>query len=195
MKKNKHKDIQKKSSPEQISEEDRQLFRNSVGEVSQIKKNHIVSDKNKPKPVPRQTQLDSKSVLEQLANDPFSVDEVSTGDELGFHRPGVQRQTLRKLRRGQFVIESELDLHGLTVATAKPELAHFLSYAQATGRRCVRIVHGKGHGSKNKLPVLKNKLNLWLQQRDDVLAFCSARANDGGTGAVYVLLKNKSSKK
>ncbi len=189
MKKTKNKGF-KKASSDPVSEEDSRLFRNTVGEVSKISHNQIVTDKKKPRPIPKQSQLDSESVLDHLATVPFSIAEVNTGDELNFHRPGVQRQTLRKLRRGQFIIETELDLHGLTIATAKPALENFLNNSMATGRRCVRIIHGKGHGSKNKMPVLKNKVNHWLQQRNEVLAFCSARPNDGGTGSVYVLLKN-----
>ena len=177
------------SNSHEISESDRQLFRQTVGEVEQIDVNLAEPSKQPPKAEARQQQLDDQHVMESLAEDPFAVDEVETGDELSFIRPGIQKQTLRKLRRGQFVIEQELDLHGHIVAEAKPALNHFLQTATHMGKRCVRIIHGKGLGSKNNMPVIKNKLNLWLQQDDRVLAFCSARPNDGGTGAVYVLLK------
>lgn len=181
----------KKSSDDvsDITEEDRRLFRKSIGSVKKININQTDSFKQKPQPVPRQHELDNTDVLQQMAEDPFAVDTVETGDELSFFRPGVQKQTLRKLRRGQYTIEQELDLHGFTVAESKPVLNRFLTLAIQTGKRCVRIIHGKGHGSKNKTPVLKNKINGWLQKDDRVLAFTSARQIDGGTGAIYVLLK------
>ncbi|MCG8379470.1 MAG: Smr/MutS family protein, partial [Proteobacteria bacterium] len=104
-------------------------------------------------------------------------------------KPGLQKQTLRKLRRGQFNIEGELDLHGMTAVMAKEALSTFLKRCKSQNKRCIRIIHGKGLGSKDKKPVIKNKLNNWLQKRDDILAFCSAREVDGGTGAIYLLLK------
>ena len=104
-------------------------------------------------------------------------------------RGGLQQRVLRKLRRGQFAIEAELDLHGYIVPEAREALAVFLRDAQLTGKRCVRIIHGKGLGAEGRLPVLKIKVNSWLRQKDQVLAFCSTRPQDGGTGAVYVLLK------
>lgn len=185
----------KKNKPDQIntavtvSNEDRTLFRESIGKITKIDSNQIITGRKKPKPNPIQSEQDDADVIKQLTDAPFSVPEVETGDELNFHRAGVQKQTLKKLRKGLFVVESELDLHGLTSITAKPALVDFLNRSLAMERRCVRIIHGKGHGSPDKKPVLKNKLNLWLQQREEVLAFCSARANDGGTGAVYVLLR------
>lgn len=183
------KDDKPQSNSEKISEEDRRLFREAIGNVDKIELNRVDHEVKKPKPIPQQTKHDELQVLEQLANAPFEVEEVETGDELSFIRPGVQKNTLRKLRRGYFIVEKELDLHGLIVAEAKTVLNQFLTRVIGSGKRCVRIIHGKGHGSKNKTPVLKNKLNLWLQQDDRVLAFCSAKNNDGGTGAVYVLVK------
>ena len=175
-----------------VSDADRQLFRETVGEVEKIELNLSEHNKQKPKPNAKQLHQDNDRVMQQLASDPFDIEEVETGDELMFFRPGVQKQTLRKLRRGQYVIERELDLHGHTVAEAKPVLNQFLTLASQNGKRCLRIIHGKGHGSKNKTPVIKNKLNAWLQQDDRILAFCSAKPTDGGTGAVYVLIKKLS---
>ena len=97
---------------------------------------------------------------------------------------------MRKLRRGQYAIEAQLDLHGNTVPEARERVSTFLRDMQTQGKRCVRIIHGKGKSSEGKLPVLKGKVNAWLQQWDQVLAFCSARPNDGGTGAIYVLLRS-----
>jgi DNA-nicking Smr family endonuclease len=117
-------------------------------------------------------------------------EEAPTGsDVLSFHRPGVRIRTLKHLRRGLFPIEDELDLHGLTQAAARDYLSDFLEYSRNAGHRCVRIVHGKGYRSGARGPILKVAVNVWLKRHADVLAFTSARAIDGGTGAVYVLLR------
>ena len=108
---------------------------------------------------------------------------------LSFHRAGVRPQVMRRLRRGLIPVENELDLHGLHQAAARTELADFLSHSVSMGRRCVRIVHGKGYRSGTRGPVLKIAVDSWLRRHLDVLAFTSARAIDGGTGAVYVLLR------
>lgn len=172
-----------------ITRQDSELFRQAIGEVDKIEYDGANLVTSKPAPVPNQTILSQQDALNKMANDPFDIPDVEIGDELFFRRDGIQQQVMRKLRRGQYAIESELDLHGMTVSIAKKELDGFLSYCQSTNRRCIRIIHGKGHGSVNKIPVLKNKLNKWLQKDDSILAFCSAPANDGGTGAVYVLIK------
>jgi DNA-nicking Smr family endonuclease len=109
---------------------------------------------------------------------------------LAFRRPGIQNRRFHDLQRGVIEAESTLDLHGLRVREAKPALARFLNHSLETGRRCVRIIHGRGRGS-GKQPVLKQKANQWLRQKDEVLAFVSAPRWDGGTGAVYVLLSGK----
>lgn len=115
---------------------------------------------------------------------------IETGEFLEFRRPGIQNRVFADLRRGVIEAQGTLDLHGLRVHEARPALARFLSYSLANGRRCVRIIHGKGRGSGQQ-PVLKQKANQWLRQRDEVLAFVSAPRWDGGTGAVYVLLSGK----
>ena len=113
-----------------------------------------------------------------------------TGDEaLSFQRAGVRIQTMRRLRRGLYPVENELDLHGLSQAAARQQLADFLAQSRDAGCRCVRIVHGKGYRSGARGPVLKAAVNLWLRRHLDVMAFVSARAIDGGSGAVYVLLR------
>jgi DNA-nicking Smr family endonuclease len=114
---------------------------------------------------------------------------METGEELFYCRSGLQHNVLRKLRRGHYAVEAELDLHGLRVAEARQALGTFLQNALERGIKTVRIIHGKGNGSLNKQPVLKGKVNHWLRQRAEVLAFCSARPVDGGTGAIYVLLR------
>jgi DNA-nicking Smr family endonuclease len=106
-----------------------------------------------------------------------------------YARPGLQRTVMRRLRRGDYRIGAELDLHGMTADAARGELARFLREAIGRELRCVRIIHGKGLGSEGRGPVLKPRVARWLRQRDDVLAYCSARPADGGTGALYVLLR------
>jgi len=147
----------------------------------------------RPKPLAHQRRADEQQVLVDALSDPWDWEAaVSTGEELFFSRPGVPTAALRKLRRGGWVVKGELDLHGHTGDEARIALAAFLNRCMLEDRRCVRIVHGKGHGSKNRLPVLKNKVRHWLMQREDVLAFCQARTVDGGAGAVVVLLKSSS---
>lgn len=114
---------------------------------------------------------------------------VSAGGALSFVRAGLQRQVLRRLRRGGTAVEDELDLHGLTVAQARLLLLSFLDESRGRDVRTVRIIHGKGMRSENREAVLKGKVAGWLMQREDVLAFTQARASDGGSGAVVVLLK------
>jgi DNA-nicking Smr family endonuclease len=174
-----------------ISDSDSELFRTSVGEVAMIKHDRADLSTRKPLPVPLQRHADEQAVLKSISASPFMVMEVESGDELFFKRPGVQQRVMEKLRRGQFAIERVLDLHGMTVNDAETALKRFLVYCQQNQYRCVRIIHGKGLGSKDKKPVIKNRLNQWLQKNDSILAFCSARSVDGGTGAIYVLL-NKS---
>jgi DNA-nicking Smr family endonuclease len=114
---------------------------------------------------------------------------ISGGAALTFQRAGVQTQVLRRLRRGLFPIEAELDLHGLTQTAARDQLARFLTQSRDAGCRCVRIIHGKGYRSGARGPILKIAVDLWLKRHLDVMAFTSARAIDGGTGALYVLLR------
>ncbi len=119
-----------------------------------------------------------------------SLEEAAAGSAaLSFHRAGVRIQVIRRLRRGLYPIEDELDLHGLTQSLARDRLADFIARSRDSGRRCVRIIHGKGSRSGARGPVLKTAVNLWLRRHMDVVAFISARAIDGGTGAVYVLLR------
>lgn len=168
------------------------LFRRAVADAVPLPPSGRAELKRpRPKPLARQRQADEQQVLVDALADPWDWEAaVSTGEELFFVRPGVPTAAMRKLRRGGWVIQAELDLHGHTGDEARVALAEFLNRCLRTDRRCVRIIHGKGHGSKNRLPVLKNKVRHWLTQREDVLAFCQARAVDGGAGAVVVLLKS-----
>lgn len=174
-----------------VSDQDIELFRRETNQVVPLRHDKVSPAHKHPPPLPNQTRLEEERVLRETLSDDFDPAELETGDELLFSREGLQYGLLRKLRRGQFSVSTELDLHGMTVPEARPALTQFLSDSRNSMTRCVRVIHGKGLGSPHKQPVLKGKLNIWLQQRDDVLAFCSARAVDGGTGAVYVLLRQR----
>ncbi|KHD07043.1 DNA mismatch repair protein MutS [Candidatus Thiomargarita nelsonii] len=170
---------------------DSALFREAMRGVKPLKTDKLPLTNPPPKPIPKQRYLDEALVHEEMLSDNYDLAELETGEQLLFARPGVQHRVLAKLRRGQFSINAELDLHGMIVREARVEVGNFLHDCYNSQIRCARIVHGKGHGSWQKQPILKKKLNKWLQQRDEVLAFCSARSVDGGTGAVYVLIKRK----
>jgi DNA-nicking Smr family endonuclease len=138
--------------------------------------------------------LDETMPLVATAAGGAALDELAAGAAegtgvLSFARAGVRTQVVRRLRRGQIRIEDELDLHGLRQMAAREQLADFLAQSRDAGRRCVRIVHGKGYRSGTRGPILKTAVDLWLRRHHDVLAFTSARAMDGGTGALYVLLR------
>jgi len=176
------------------AEDGAMLFRRAVADVTPLPPSNRAGRTHPcPKPVARQRLRDEQQILVDALADPWDCEAaVSTGEELFFSRPGVPAAAVRKLRRGNWVIKGELDLHGHTGDKARVALAAFLNRCRVEDRRCVRIIHGKGHGSKNRLPVLKNKVRHWLIQREDVLAFCQARTVDGGAGAVIVLLKSSS---
>lgn len=171
---------------------ERQLFAHSVGPVHALKgeANRHHSAPPAPSPRPLQHELDIARVLQEAMSDEFDVSTLlDVDDQLSFRRPGIGLDVTRKLRAGTWSIQRQLDLHGLRRDEAREALGQFIRLAHRTGLRCVRIVHGKGLGSKNKEPVLKLKLKNWLAQRDEVLAFCQARPFDGGSGAVLVLIK------
>ena len=152
--------------------------------------NRTQAPKARPRPIPAQRLRDDHDVLKESLGDQDAWEAgFEAGDELNFLRPGLATTTLRKLRRGHWLIQRELDLHGYTVAEARPELVAFLNHCLHDGVRCIRIIHGKGLGSKNREPVLKRKVASWLMQREEILAFCQARRTEGGGGAAVVLLK------
>ena len=152
--------------------------------------NRAHTPKPKPRPIAAQRLRDDRAVLHESLSDRDAWEVgLEAGDELNFLRPGLATTTLRKLRRGHWLIQRELDLHGLTVDEARSALVAFLNDCLRDGARCVRIIHGKGLGSKNREPVLKRKVANWLMQRDEILAFCQARRSEGGSGAAVVLLR------
>jgi DNA-nicking Smr family endonuclease len=179
------------ADPESADEDASALFRAAVGPVKRIFHDRIEPLITLPPPTPRQSQRDEQQVLEEMLYGSFDHSELETGEELYYHREGIQRSVLRKLRRGHYRVYDALDLHGMNVATARLALNDFLQQARRQHLSCVRIIHGKGKRSRNKGPVLKTKVNHWLRHRDDILAFCSARPMDGGTGALYVLLRSQ----
>jgi DNA-nicking Smr family endonuclease len=143
-----------------------------------------------PAPHPRQRERDDAAVLRESVSDDIDVETLlDTDDSLSYRRSGIGPDVLRRLRRGEWIIQDQLDLHGHRVEEARDALGEFLREVVRRGLRCVRVVHGKGLGSKGREPVLKSKVRGWLVQRDDVIAFCQARGADGGAGALIVLLR------
>ncbi len=171
-----------------LPSEDRDLFRHTIGKVRSVTSDKVLlNQENKPRPYPKPLAPDVDShLIDTAATD---IDKVGLEDSMSFIAPGLQNNVLKKLRRGYFGLDAEIDLHGLTSNEAKKQLLHFLHNCVEAGYRYVHIVHGKGYRSTDNHPVLKNNLNLWLRQHKDVQAFCSAPPKDGGTGAVFVLLQ------
>ena len=170
--------------------EEQEMFARSVGPVTPLRSAPRADLRTpKPGPVPRQRELDEQQVLRESLSDGVDVESLlDTDDSLSYHRREVGPDVLRKLRRGVWVVQGQVDLHGLRRDEAREALVLFLAEAARQGWRCVRVVHGKGHGSPGRLPVLKAKVRHWLAQRQDVLAFTQARGPDGGAGALIVLL-------
>jgi DNA-nicking Smr family endonuclease len=185
-----------KKRPATSASDDGDLFENLFANVTPLPAHgRVIHQQPRVRPIPVQRLRDERAVLADSLSDHITWDiGVETGEELVFLRNGLAQQTLKKLRRGHWVIQDELDLHGLTSVEARELLVEFLHACLHRGTRCVRIVHGKGLRSKNRQPVLKTKVANWLMQRDEVLAFCQARQVDGGGGAVMVLLKAGSRK-
>ena len=170
---------------------ERNLFALSVGEVAPLKKQaRAPSSTARPAPIPRQRLRDEAAVMIEAISDEFDVESLlETDDSLSFRRRGIGPEVVRKLRRGVWAIQAQLDLHGLRRDEARERLSTFLREAHHAGLRCVRVVHGKGHGSPGREPVLKAKVRSWLVQKNEVVAFAQARASDGGNGALMVLLQ------
>ena len=143
-----------------------------------------------PPPVAVQRERDERAVLREALSDEFDSGTLLEIDEtLSFRRPGIGTDVTRKLRNGDWAIQREIDLHGLRREDAREALSAFLREAHKHGLRCVRVVHGKGLGSPGKTPVLKGRVQGWLVQKNEVLAFVQARPAHGGAGALLVLLK------
>jgi DNA-nicking Smr family endonuclease len=173
-----------------VSDDDPDLFRRAMSDAKPLStETRAEPPDRRPKPKARFSRADRQQVLRESLENEVDDIEHNSGDALRFHRPSVSRMTMRMLARGKYSIQAEIDLHGMTVAEAKPRLANFIERCARNGELCIRIVHGKGLGSGRRGPVLKQHVNRWLRQWESVLAFVSARQVDGGTGAVYVLLR------
>ncbi len=132
----------------------------------------------------------NEAPLTDRFSDGFDDGEVTADEALFFARPGLQQRQLQRLKRGQLPIGAELDMHGMTAAMARTAVVNFITLCREQHIRCVRIIHGKGYSTAGRAPVLKNRINSWLRQHHDVLAFSSAQSRDGGSGALYVLLRS-----
>jgi len=171
------------------SAEDLALFRTAVRDVTPLVCEHVHFEPTPPRPVARQRQRDEAAALAESIHPPLLDLHLEGGDEAAWRRSGISQSTLRDLRRGRWVVQAQIDLHGMTRVEAREALVDFLVHCRGSGRRCVRVVHGKGLGSPGQEPVLKKLVHGWLAQRREVLAFCQARPADGGAGAVIVLLQ------
>ncbi len=169
----------------------RELFVRAAGAVQTLPdKRHAATTKLPPEPIPRQHLRDQQAVLHEAISDEFDVSTLlDVDDQLSFRRPGIGSDVTRKLRKGDWSIQRQLDLHGLRTDDARTALTGFIREACQQGIRCVRIVHGKGLGSPGKAPVLKHKVHGWLVQKCEILAFVQARPAEGGAGALVVLLQ------
>lgn len=176
-----------------ISSEESDIFRAAVAGVKrQGPVAHARHRPVAPKPRPRSREADERAVLEELRYGPVEPDPVDSVEALSYRAPGIQDKVWKRLQRGTYRLQAELDLHGMNRECARAEVAAFIGDCRDGGIRCVRIIHGKGLRSPNSGPVIRSLLDGWLRRREDVLAFCAARPHDGGTGAVYVLLKSLS---
>jgi len=169
---------------------ERNVFASAVGPVRTLSRHdRALPSRERPEPQPRQRELDEREAMREALSDEVDVESLLlTDDGLSFRRHGIGPDVPIRLRRGQWALQGELDLHGLTREAARDALAAFVREAHRRGLRCVRVVHGKGHGSPGRQPVLKQRVQRWLAQRNEVIAFAQASAMHGGAGALLVLL-------
>lgn len=172
---------------------ERNLFATTVGRVEPLPaKGTVDATPPRPEPEPRQRERDEQAALREALSDEFDVESLlDTDEQLSFRRKGISPDVVRRLRRGRWTLQAQIDLHGLRRDEARDQLADFLRDAVRRGLRCVRVVHGKGNGSPGREPVLKGKVRSWLVQKEEVIAFVQARASEGGHGALIVLLRPK----
>jgi DNA-nicking Smr family endonuclease len=180
---------------ERRAEAERHLFSRAVGHVQPIvAQARVFSTPPRPAARPLQQDLDDQAALQESMSDEFDVTTLlDVDDQLSFRRPGIGTDVTRKLRKGEWAMQGQLDLHGLRSDEAREALGQFVRDAKRMGWRCVRVVHGKGLGSPGKEPVLKSKVQRWLVQKNEVLAFVQAKPSDGGAGALVVLLSPSNS--
>jgi len=173
-----------------LAEREARLFELSVGAVTKLPDaGRAVHRRAAPEALPLQREADEQQVLLQALSDDFDVESLLETDEtLSYRRAGIALDVVKRLRRGHWALQAQIDLHGLRRDEAREALGAFVHDAARRGLRCVRVVHGKGHGSPGREPVLKGRVRRWLVQKNEVLAFVQARASDGGAGALIVLL-------
>ena len=184
-------EARRRAEEEQKAAREAQIFKREVADATPLSSaGRIALERERPAPVPRQKEQDEQAVLDESLSDDIDIERfLDTDDSLSWRREGIGADVVRRLRRGEWTVRGQIDLHGLRVDEARTALAGFLSEASRHEWRCLRIIHGKGLGSPSREPVLKNKVRKWLAHRADVLAFCQARPNDGGSGALIVLLR------
>jgi DNA-nicking Smr family endonuclease len=172
---------------------EQKLFERAIGAVRPL--NHaprVALQGERPRPTAFQQALDDQAALRESLSDEFDVSTLlDVDDQMSFRQPGIGQDVTRKLRRGDWSIQGQVDLHGLRSDEAREALGQFIRDAMRMGWRCVRVVHGKGLGSPGKTPVLKSKTQKWLVQKNEVLAFVQAKPAEGGAGALVVLLKGQ----
>ena len=172
-----------------VTDDDLQLFRQAAAGATPLRDQGKVVHRTEVPPLPVQSLLDTHQALAESIFGPVSPEQsMETGEELVYLRNGIPRDVLKKLRRGHWVVQDALDLHGLNRDQARLLIADFFLECRRRRLRCVRIVHGKGLRSPNREPVLKGKLHLWRSRRDEILAYCQAPVNLGGSGALLILL-------
>ncbi len=172
--------------------EEKEMFSMAVGRVSPLpRKDRSTLPKDQPPPIALQQQLDEQRVLRETMSDEWDTSSLLDTDEaLSFRRPGIGPDVVRKLRKGDWTVQAQVDLHSLRTDEAREALGSFVRESYKNGLRCVRVVHGKGLGSPGKVPVLKSKVQSWLIQKNQVLAFVQALPAQGGAGALLVLLQS-----
>tara|TARA_B110000091_G_scaffold168912_1_gene181127 strand:+ start:215 stop:748 length:534 start_codon:yes stop_codon:yes gene_type:complete len=174
-----------------MQDEDKKLFQEAVKNVKplKIKSKTIEVSVSKPKPIAKKLIEDEKKVLLDSISDDYIYDNIESEDGLLYLRHGHSPDILNKLKKGYWVVQGSIDLHGMISKEAKSYIVDYIQDCKKRHIRCIRIIHGKGIGSKNKEPVLRNKVKNWLVQKDEVIAYAQAPRHDGGSGAVVVLLK------
>ena len=172
-------------------DDDFSSFQDAVKGVKPLKNDRIdlYAHPVNPRPFSDRNQYSDNQQAPLLSDVRESV-EVTSEEFIFFARPGLQMKAQKHLRQGKVTIEDHLDLHGLTINEARDILLEFINFTQKRGIRCIRLVHGKGYRANSNKPVLKNKVNSWLRQHPEVLAFSSTQPKDGGTGAVYILIRS-----
>jgi DNA-nicking Smr family endonuclease len=171
------------------SDDDLDLFRESIGSVRRVRSDRVQSRPPPPKAVPKQRRKDESQVMHDLATGPIDFSQVETGEEISYLRPGLQKRVLSRLRRGHWRVQDQIDLHQMNLDAAGRSIRAFLEHADRERMSCVKIIHGKGLRSGPAGPQIKRLTARLLSRHDRVAAFASAPPNDGGTGAVYVLLR------